>query len=163
MSQRAPANYPEVHGLMSEADLIWLRSHARGACVELGSLEGMSAIAAASARAVKFVVCIDIFPCPIRFATFKNNILSFPILPLRGNSIALANLFEDDFFDFCFIDTDHTEETTTKELRAWLPKLKMGGTICGHDTNLPGVDGALKACLPWYEIEFSGIWSYTKT
>lgn len=41
--------------------------------------------------------------------------------------------FEDDYFDWIYIDTNHTYETTRDELRLYAPKMKKGGIIAGHD------------------------------
>lgn len=51
----------------------------------------------------------------------------------RQNSIASANEFEDNYFDWIYIDTDHSYETTRKELLSYAPKVKEGGVIAGHD------------------------------
>lgn len=48
--------------------------------------------------------------------------------------------------DFVFIDADHTYGGVSADIRAWLPKIKRGGAICGHDAahpNFPGVSKAL--------------------
>jgi predicted O-methyltransferase YrrM len=42
--------------------------------------------------------------------------------------------------DVLFIDTVHTYEHTLAELRAWVPRVKPGGVVLMHDTEL---DGAL--------------------
>lgn len=41
--------------------------------------------------------------------------------------------FPDNYFDWIYIDTDHTYETTRDELRLYAPKMKKGGIIAGHD------------------------------
>ncbi len=41
--------------------------------------------------------------------------------------------FEDNYFDWIYIDTNHTYETTRDELRLYAPKMKEGGIIAGHD------------------------------
>ena len=41
--------------------------------------------------------------------------------------------FEDDYFDWIYIDTNHQYETTRDELRLYAPKMKKGGIIAGHD------------------------------
>lgn len=41
--------------------------------------------------------------------------------------------FADRYFDWIYIDTDHSYETTRDELRLYAPKVKDGGIIAGHD------------------------------
>lgn len=35
--------------------------------------------------------------------------------------------------DFIYIDGDHSKEQVTKDINNYLPKIKKGGLICGHD------------------------------
>lgn len=37
------------------------------------------------------------------------------------------------FFDFVYIDTSHFYQNTLDEIRAWLPLVRKGGIIGGHD------------------------------
>lgn len=41
--------------------------------------------------------------------------------------------FEDDYFDWIYIDTDHSYETTRDELQLYAPKMKADGIMAGHD------------------------------
>lgn len=41
--------------------------------------------------------------------------------------------FEDEYFDWIYIDTDHSYNTTRDELRLYAPKMKKGGIMAGHD------------------------------
>jgi len=41
--------------------------------------------------------------------------------------------FEDHYFDWIYIDTDHSYETTRDELKGYAPKMKDNGIIMGHD------------------------------
>lgn len=50
-----------------------------------------------------------------------------------GYSTAVLSGFDDGYFDWIYIDTDHTYETTVKELRIAARKVKAGGIIAGHD------------------------------
>jgi predicted O-methyltransferase YrrM len=58
-----------------------------------------------------------------------------------------AHLFENNFFDAVYIDADHTYESVSREIKTWLPKVKIGGFICGHDyIERPGFNfGVIKA------------------
>ncbi len=65
-----------------------------------------------------------------------------------GSSDECAKRFDDEFFDLVFIDADHSEDAVRIDLRAWLPKVKTGGVISGHDYgshNHPGVKTAVDA------------------
>jgi len=51
----------------------------------------------------------------------------------RKNSIAAADDFADGYFDWIYVDTDHSYETTAQELRRYASKVKDDGIIAGHD------------------------------
>lgn len=40
---------------------------------------------------------------------------------------------DDGTLDFVFIDGDHSHRAVIADIRAWAPKLKAGGLLCGHD------------------------------
>ena len=67
---------------------------------------------------------------------------------LQDDTVAAATLFEDGAFDFVFIDADHSYKGCSGDIKAWYPKVKKGGWLCGHDyknTDYPcfGVDQAV--------------------
>ncbi len=64
---------------------------------------------------------------------FKSQIENESIKIFRSDSITAAENFQTSYFDFIYIDTDHSYETTIKELRAWKTKIKDDGIIAGHD------------------------------
>ena len=51
----------------------------------------------------------------------------------RSLSIKAAKKFKDNYFDWIYIDTDHSYSTTIKELYAYESKIKPNGIIAGHD------------------------------
>lgn len=52
----------------------------------------------------------------------------------KGSSTNKSKDFDDEFFDYIYIDADHTKEAVLEDLNAWYPKVKKGGIIAGHDT-----------------------------
>jgi len=81
---------------------------------------------------------------------------------VRRTSEKAAALYQDNYFDFVYIDGDHSYEAVEKDLNMWYNKVKSGGVLCGHDlNNLNGVMEAVtdfinrhKLCLytgvDWY-------------
>ena len=52
---------------------------------------------------------------------------------VRMDSVASANIFPDEYFDFVYIDADHSYEGVVRDIKAWWPKVKKGGLFCGDD------------------------------
>ena len=49
------------------------------------------------------------------------------------NSLDASNNYEDNFFDYIYIDAEHTYEAVTNDLKVWYPKLKKNGILFGDD------------------------------
>ena len=56
-----------------------------------------------------------------------------------------AATYPDQSLDFVFLDADHDYESVKADIAAWLPKVKPGGILAGHDymCGWPGVDRAV--------------------
>lgn len=64
----------------------------------------------------------------------------------RDVSLEAVKHFEDGSLDYAFIDAEHTYEGCLEDIKAWLPKVKKGGWIGGHDLdNLPRFPGIRQA------------------
>lgn len=50
-----------------------------------------------------------------------------------GDSKMAADTVEDGSLDMVFLDADHSEQGVRDDIAAWLPKVKAGGWIAGHD------------------------------
>lgn len=53
--------------------------------------------------------------------------------PRKMTSLQAAEQFDDGVFDLVFIDGNHSNKTTKQDISAWLPKVRPGGILCGHD------------------------------
>lgn len=65
----------------------------------------------------------------------------------RDWSCEVAMRFEDRSLDGVFIDAEHTYEGVLRDIRFWLPTVKPGGWIGGHDygaSRYPGVERAVR-------------------
>lgn len=59
----------------------------------------------------------------------------FNELLYRESTFTAHNHFEDQSLDIVFIDADHSYSSVKKDIQNWLPKIKPGGIISGHDIN----------------------------
>ena len=68
---------------------------------------------------------------------FENNLKEFGlwnyITPMIMDSVTASKEFTDGSIDFLFLDGDHRYEQFSEDLKVWLPRMKVGGIICGHD------------------------------
>lgn len=75
------------------------------------------------------------------------------LIPVAGHyihkqisSAEAANEYEDSSLDFVWIDGDHSYDAVIIDINAWLPKVKPGGWMGGHDYNHPQHEGVKQAC-----------------
>ena len=54
---------------------------------------------------------------------------------VKGFTTEVAHQFPDRSFDLVFIDADHSYEGCKADIEAYLPKVRPGGIIAGHDYN----------------------------
>lgn len=145
----------KIRGYMELVDLQWMLDTSvslpsGSTVIEIGSLFGRSSAAwCQGAGDEKTVVCIDTWEGtpdtvykggPLEaymtedvFAQFQSNMSSMGFSPrvLRMDSVEAAKLFSDRSVDLVFVDGDHYK--VVEDLDAWVPKIKIGGLICGHD------------------------------
>ena len=80
------------------------------------------------------------------------------VVPLKTTSIEAAKYFDDGILDFVFIDAEHTFEAVVSDIRAWLPKVKHGGCIAGHDYSWDGVKRAVEQELAGKYKQLGSCW-----
>lgn len=63
--------------------------------------------------------------------------------------------FPDGYFDFVYIDADHSYGHVKLDMELWWPKVKAGGVMAGHDFQLIGhVDRAVREWSSGMGLEF---------
>jgi len=85
---------------------------------------------------------------------------------IRGYSLDLVDDYEDESIDFCFIDGSHEYEDVKKDIEAWLPKIKKGGILSGHDYDKSwvGVINAVDELLGKENIKiYKSVYCYEKS
>jgi len=83
--------------------------------------------------------------------------------PIRMPSLEAVTQYPDHSLDLVLIDAGHSYSDVAADIRAWLPKVKPGGTLAGDDYAWPGVKQAVTELIPNATILQSiGCWSLTK-
>ena len=63
---------------------------------------------------------------------------------IKKTSYEANKEFTDTFFDFVYIDADHTYNAVLSDMVGWYPKVKKGGILSGHDFSIISIDKAVK-------------------
>lgn len=146
---------------------------------EVGTWQGRSICSVAEEILTnnQHVVCVDTFEgtlTPEEASFFEeaktaniqeicqNNIERFGlknnVFLQRKSSLDAAELDCDEYYDLIFIDADHSYEAVKADITAWLPKVKKGGVIAGHDYPRSAVKKAVHEVLGEVEHDESTIW-----
>ena len=75
---------------------------------------------------------------------------------IKMRSLDAVKLFKDESLDFVYLDGDHKFDSIMSELIQWSPKVRMGGTVSGHDykNKLQDVITAVDAYTAAHGIKF---------
>lgn len=77
---------------------------------------------------------------------------------MAQDSISASHRFIDNVLDFVFIDGDHSYNAVLSDINAWLPKIKPGGWICGHDYHREPVMKAVNEIFDCVELDEDNTW-----
>jgi hypothetical protein len=129
--------------------------------VEVGCFKGDSTVLFAKFGKFKEVYAVDPYKnnigditdkCDMREVRryFKKAIKKYEhVIHIEELSAHASVMFEDNSIDFVYIDALHTEKAMGLDIDLWLPKIKKGGFIGGHDyrKRFAGVIKAVKERL----------------
>lgn len=69
-----------------------------------------------------------------QYADFKKAMADKPFVKIyREYSFDAVKHFRDNYFDFIYIDADHTYSACLRDIKDWYPKVKKGGVLLGDD------------------------------
>jgi len=85
---------------------------------------------------------------------------------IRKTSEAASKGFKPESLDLVFIDAIHLYDYAKQDIQSWLPKLKPGGILAGHDYQkaFPGVIKAVDEFCPEGKLHVEGdhVWWFFK-
>ena len=98
------------------------------------------------------------------FEIFKDNMGDRKYTAIRKDSLKSSNEFEDNSCDVVFIDMTHKYEYVLSDINSWLPKVKPGGWLAGHDAHHRDVQRALHEGVdrPKDVLKLENCWLYKK-
>lgn len=82
------------------------------------------------------------------FNTIKQEFGPLPCISIhRTTSTKAAKCFANEYFDWVYIDGDHSFKIVKEDIRKYLPLVKPGGILCGDDWCLDSVRRAVMELL----------------
>lgn len=142
--------------------------------VELGVLQGEMSFHLLENCPGLHLVCVDTWdgegiamskphPMALYFAAFSQEVFAKyadRCLIMKCTTDEAAVWFPEHFFDFVFLDADHSFDGAYQDIMNWRDLVKPSGMLCGHDLQPrhPGVEKALEAARINYGEGPDKIW-----
>ena len=144
--------YPSIHNRIIEVGS-WMGRSTRAICDNSGAV----------------VICVDAWK-PTKEApdwdfelaykefheNLRDHIDSGRLIIFQGDSVETAHelvkVYGKRYADMVFLDAGHNYEYIRDDILAYKPLVKIGGLLCGHDYNWPGVEQAVKELLPNFTL-----------
>ncbi|WP_186394719.1 class I SAM-dependent methyltransferase [Stappia sp. TSB10GB4] len=104
-----------------------------GIGVEVGTQTGRFARTLMDLAKPQKLYLLDIDYTPFRKEHVEQELEAGTVVTREGSSWDLLEEFEDEYFDFAYIDAGHGYEMVKKDLAASLKKVKKGGYILCND------------------------------
>lgn len=131
-------NGMRLNRLFGLNDLIKENLTSQSIVCELGSHVGASG--SLFAFYCKHVYCIDIWENPIAEFYFNQQIKDFiNVTKIKERSVNASFIFQNGFFDLVYVDAAHDYKSVKEDIEHWIPKIKKGGILAGHDYSSEGL------------------------
>jgi hypothetical protein len=132
--------------------------------VEVGSYAGESAELFVGTGKIKEIVCVDPWENGYDksdggserrsmkevekiFDKRMENSCKGKYRKIKGTSEEASTIFKDQSLDLVYIDGNHQYKAVSLDIKKWLPKVKSGGYISGHDWSRDGVKRAIEESI----------------
>jgi hypothetical protein len=98
------------------------------------------------------------------YKIFSENMGNRKYTALKMDSCEAADKFDDNSLDVVYIDMTHTYDAVKRDIQHWLPKVKSGGYISGHDYDNfhTGVKRAVDEYFKYVTIMDNNCWIVQK-
>jgi predicted O-methyltransferase YrrM len=97
---------------------------------------------------------------------FTNNLLKADVLDIvnivKATSLQAASRYPDRSISYLMIDASHKYQDVCDDIRAWYPKIKMGGIISGDDYDWEEVNKAVVDTIPKHSVYDGSTWFLKK-
>jgi hypothetical protein len=99
--------------------------------------------------------------------TFHAHKLLKHVVPIKLASIVAATIFRDESIQHLYLDASHTYEDVSADIKAWFPKIKVGGIMSGHDYYIGNAPSeplirAVDEAFPKITRYYGGVWEIRK-
>lgn len=115
----------------------------RGVVAEVGTQRGVFAKLILASTQPKRLELVDFDFSQFPFDEFDSEIRAGRVVVHQGNSSEVLKTFETEYFDWIYIDADHSYQGVNTDIQAAIPRLKQGGLLVFNDYT------------PWSPIEVS--------
>ena len=137
--------------------------------LEIGSYRGESTEILLKTGLVEHITCVDLWqndydnddaasyttPIPEIEKQFDERLNIYSnVKKIKGNSNDIHSEFDNESFDLVYIDGDHRYEGCKNDIINFLPKVKNGGFIAGHDGHHPPIMRAIRDTIEKIDLNF---------
>ena len=147
---------PPIYSSLTERESRWLVENTQGRALEVGSAFGYSTVCIA--EHARNLIAVDPHVTHASFDECLRNLqiygLDHKVALLQGPSRMVLPMFGNGYFDFAFIDGDHTFDEVTFDADEAFRLVKPGGLIAFHDYGEDSCPEVATAIDAWHGRRF---------